>query len=90
MNIELLKNNNISSKNNFDLKNQINNQYVNIQMIDVPEIYPRNASIYVYETNIFPLTIEKGSGDFTIQLSDETLAKYNYDKKVLKGLQAPS
>ena len=75
---------NIENNNNFELKyflkNKINDHYVNIQMIDVPEIYPKNASIYVYETNIFPLTIEKGSGDFTIQLNDETLAKYNYDK----------
>ena len=66
------------------LKNQINNQYVNIQMIDVPEIYPQNASIFVREANIYPLTIKKGSGDFTIQLSDETLAKYNYDKNSRK------
>ena len=62
------------------LKNKINNQYINIQMIDIPEIYPKNISIYVYETNIYPLIIKKGSGDFSIQLSDETLAKYNYDK----------
>ena len=66
------------------LKNKINNQYANIQMIDIPEIYPQNASIYVRETNIYPLTIKKGSGDFSIKLSDETLAKYNYDQNSRK------
>ena len=79
-----IESNSENNNNNFQLKyylkNKINSHYANIQMIDVPEIYPRNASIYVYETNIFPLTIEKGSGDFTIQLNDESLAKYNYDK----------
>ena len=79
-----LEPNSENNNNNFDLKyylkNKINSHYINIQMIDVPEIYPKNASIYVYETNIFPLTIEKGSGDFNIELNDDTLAKYNYDK----------
>ena len=64
----------------YNLKNNINNQYIYLQMIDVPEIYPKNVSVYVRENNKYPLTIEKGSGDFTIQLSDENLAKYNYDK----------
>ena len=53
-------------------------------MIDVPEIYPQNASIYVRETNVYPLTIKKGSGDFSIELNDKTLAKYNYDKNSRK------
>ena len=53
-------------------------------MIDIPEIYPQNASIYVRETNIYPLTIIKGSGDFSIELNDETLANYNYDKNSRK------
>ena len=66
------------------LKSKISSQYANIQMIDVPEIYPQNASIYVRETNIYPLTIKKGSGDFSIELSDESLAKYNYDKNSRK------
>ena len=65
----------------YNLKNNINNQYIYLQMIDVPEIYPQNASIYVRENNIYPLSIIKGSGDFSIKLSDEDLAKYNYDKK---------
>ena len=64
----------------YKLKNNINNQYINIQMIDIPEIYPQNASVYVRETNIYPLTIIKGSGDFSIRLSDDNLAKFNYDK----------
>ena len=64
----------------YNLKYKTNSQYANIQMIDIPEIYPQNASIYVRDTNIFPLNIKKGSGDFSIQLSDESLAKYNYDK----------
>ena len=64
----------------YNLKNNINNQYIYLQMIDVPEIYPQNASVYVRENNKYPLTIEKGSGDFSIQLSDDNLAKYNYDK----------
>ena len=66
------------------LKSKISSQYANIQMIDVPEIYPQNASIYVRETNIYPLTIKKGSGDFSIELNDESLAKYNYDKNSRK------
>ena len=66
------------------LKSKISSQYANIQMIDVPDIYPQNASIYVRETNIYPLTIKKGSGDFSIELSDESLAKYNYDKNSRK------
>ena len=64
----------------YNLKNKISDQYINLQMIDVPEIYPKNVSIYVRENNIYPLSIEKGSGDFTIRLSDDNLAKYNYDK----------
>ncbi len=38
-------------------------------MIDVPQ----NVFIYVSDTNIYPLIIKKGSGDFSIKLSDETL-----------------
>ena len=38
-------------------------------MIDVPEIYPQNESIYVSDTNIYSLTIKKGSVDFIIKLS---------------------
>ena len=64
----------------YNLKNNINNQYIYLQMIDVPEIYPQNVSIYVRESNKYPLSILKGSGDFTIKLSDENLAKYNYDR----------
>ena len=64
----------------YNLRKKINDHYVNIHMIDVPEIYPKNASIYVRESNVFPLSIIKGSGDFTIQLSDDKLARYNYDK----------
>ena len=64
----------------YNLKNNINNQNIYLQMIDVPEIYPKNASVYVRENNIYPLSILKGSGDFSIQLNDEDLAKYNYDK----------
>ena len=82
------ENNNNNNNNKFELKYnlkyKINNQYVNIQMIDIPEIYPQNASIYVRDTNIYPLIIKKGSGDFSIQLNDESLAKYNYDKNSRK------
>ena len=64
----------------YKLKNNIKDQYINIKMIDVPEIYPTNASVYVRESNIYPLSIIKGSGDFSIKLSDDNLATFNYDK----------
>ena len=80
----LFEDNDNSNQNKFELKynlkSNINNQYVYIQMIDIPEIYPQNVSLYVRENNIFPLIISKGSGDFSFKLSDENLAKYNYDK----------
>ena len=73
----------------YNLKNNINNQNVFIQLIDIPEIYPQNVSLYVRKHNIYPLTITKGSGDFTFKLSDENLAKYNYDKTNRKLLITP-
>ena len=89
----LFENNDKSNQNKFELKynlkSNINNQYIYLQMIDVPEIYPQNVSIYVRENNIYPLSIEKGSGDFSFQLSDENLAKYNYDKNNRKLLITP-
>ena len=38
-------------------------------MINVPQ----NVFIYLNDTNIYSLIIKKGSGDFSIKLSDETL-----------------
>ena len=56
--------------NKFELKfNLINNKFANFKMIDVPQ----NVFIYVSDTNIYPLIIKKGSGDFSIKLSEETL-----------------
>ena len=89
----LFENIDISKQNKFELKynlkNNINNQYIYLQMIDVPEIYPQNASVYVREDNIYPLSIEKGSGDFSFKLSDENLAKFNYDKNNRKLFITP-
>ena len=89
----LFENIDISNQNKFELKynlkKNINNQYLYLQMIDVPEIYPQNASVYVREDNIYPLSIEKGSGDFSFKLSDENLAKYNYDKNYRKLFITP-
>ena len=89
----LFEDNDNSNQNKFELKynlkSNINNQYVYIQMIDIPEIYPQNVSLYVRENNIFPLIISKGSGDFSFKLSDENLAKYNYDKSNRKLLITP-
>ena len=77
---EIVNSNQNTFELKYNLKNNINNQYIKLQIIDVPEIYPKNVSVYIREDNIYPLTIEKGSGDFSIRLSDESLAKYNYDK----------
>ena len=89
----LFENNENSNQNKFELKynlkSNINNHYIYLQMIDIPEIYPKNASVYVRENNIYPLSIEKGSGDFSFKLSDENLAKYIYDKNNRKLLITP-
>ena len=65
------------------LKNKIDH-FCTIHMIDLPEMYPENATIYLREDNIFPLNVIKGSGDFNIELSDDSLASYNYDKNSRK------
>ena len=67
----------------FNLRHKLVNKvehFCTIHMIDLPEMYPENATVYLREDNIFPLNVIKGSGDFNIELSDDSLASFNYDR----------
>ena len=52
------------------LKSDLKSHYVHINIIDLPEIYPINSTIYVRREKYFELSIINGSGDFDIYLSD--------------------
>ena len=67
----------------FDLKYFIRDEskshYVHINIIDLPQIYPLNSTIYVRREKDFELSIINGSGDFDIYLSDNSIASFIYD-----------
>ena len=61
------------------LKSDLKSHYVHINIIDLPEIYPINSTIYVRREKYFELSIINGSGDFDIYLSDNSIASFIYD-----------
>ena len=67
----------------FDIKYFIRDEskshYARINVIDLPEIYPSNATIYVRRESDFELQIIHGSGDFDIYLNDNSIASFTYD-----------
>ena len=83
---EILYFHNIYSKFNlvYQLKSRILEHYCTINIIDLPEIEPKNATLYVNENNYLDLNILRGSGNFEVFLSDSSLATFMYDSNLKK------
>ena len=83
---EILYFHNIYSKFNliYQLKHKLLEHYCTINIIDLPEIEPKNATLYVNENNYLDLSILRGSGKFEVFLNDPSLASFSYDSNTKK------